>query len=230
VGNRENITNYLSESVSQQKENSRERFLYNSIPVIIKDFPPEGVDLDSVFKQIESRLPRWFFNQVDVIYIGEFDMFIEREVEAVYEDGAIFVFNEQPTEEDFIETIGHELAHAIEETLPQGIYDDGKLEAEFLGKRKRLHGILSAEGYECSRGDFLNSDFSERFDDFLYREVGYPVLTSLTSGLFMSPYAATSLREYFANGFEWFFLKDQSLMLKKISPMLYYKLDNLSNL
>lgn len=230
MSNRENITNYLSESVSRQKENSRERFLYNSIPVIIKDFPPEGVDLESVFKQIESRLPRWFFNQVDVIYIGEFDMFIEREVEAVYEDGAIFVFNEQPTEEDFIESIGHELAHAIEEVLAQGIYDDGRLESEFLGKRKRLYGILSSEKYDCIRGDFLNPDFSERFDDFLYREVGYPVLTSLTSGLFMSPYAATSLREYFANGFEWFFLKDQSLMLKKISPMLYYKLDNLSNL
>ena len=230
MSSRENITNYLSESVARQKNNSRERFLYNSIPVIIKDFPPEDVDLDSVFKQIEARLPRWFFNQVDVIYIGEFDMFIEREVEAVYEDGAIFVFNEQPTEEDFIESIGHELAHSIEEVLAQGIYDDGKLEIEFLGKRKRLYGILSAEGYKCTIEDFIKLGFSEDFDDFLYREVGYPVLTSLTSGLFMSPYAATSLREYFANGFEWFFLKDQSLMLKKISPILYYKLDNLSNL
>ena len=75
----------------------------------------------------------------------------------------------------------------------------------------------------------MDVEYRDAFDHFLYKEVGYPLLSSLTAGLFMSPYAATSLREYFANGFEWFFLKDQQTYLKQISPVLYNKLDKLAN-
>ena len=165
-----------------------------------------------------------------MVYIGTFDMFIKRQVEAVYEDGAIYVFNEQLTSEDFVESIGHEIAHALEAQMPEEIYGDHRLEAEFVGKRRRLRDVLVAHGYQYTEGSFLDSEYREAFDQFLYKDVGYPVLTSLTSGLFMSPYAATSLREYFANGFEWFFLKGEKTFLKKISPMLYYKLDILSNM
>jgi Mlc titration factor MtfA (ptsG expression regulator) len=45
----------------------------------------------------------------------------------------------------------------------------------------------------------------------------------LIGGLFPSPYAATSLREYFAIGFEYYYLKDRS-QLKKECPFLYNKL------
>ena len=39
-------------------------------------------------------------------------------------------------------------------------------------------------------------------------------------GLFASPYGATSLREYFANGFEKYFL-GEAQHVKEVSPMLY---------
>jgi len=230
MGNRNNIQDYVSKSLKEQNQNSRERTLFNSIPVIIKDFPPDGVNIDAVLTELETRIPLWFFQEVDVIYIGTFDMFIERQVEAVYEDGAIYVFNEQPTQEDFIESIGHEIAHALETQVPEDIYGDLQIETEFMGKRRRLRDILVAHGYQYTEGSFLDPEYRDAFDHFLYKEVGYPVLTTLSSGLFMSPYAATSLREYFANGFEWFFLKNEKLFLKKISPMLYYKLDILSNM
>jgi len=48
-------------------------------------------------------------------------------------------------------------------------------------------------------------------------------------GLFVSPYAATSLREYFAIGFEEYHLKDR-VYLKKISPKLYFKIEELLEL
>ena len=41
-----------------------------------------------------------------------------------------------------------------------------------------------------------------KIDDFLYKDVGYALLNNLVMGLFPSAYAATSLREYFARGFE----------------------------
>ena len=48
-------------------------------------------------------------------------------------------------------------------------------------------------------------------------------------GLFISPYAATSLREYFATGFEAYYMgkKDQ---LDKISPVLYDTIDKIHHL
>ena len=55
----------------------------------------------------------------------------------------------------------------------------------------------------------------------------YPILGMYTSNLFYSPYAATSLREYFANGFEAFFMGEDIQRLKKVSPILYNKITGL---
>ena len=61
-------------------------------------------------------------------------------------------------------------------------------------------------------------------DDFLYKEVGYETLWKVINGLFISPYAATSLEEYFCKGMEEYFLGKSSL-LKSISPQLFKKLE-----
>ena len=45
----------------------------------------------------------------------------------------------------------------------------------------------------------------------------------MTVNLFCSPYGATSIREYFANGFEFYFVKNRKLV-KTVSPQLYKKL------
>ena len=49
----------------------------------------------------------------------------------------------------------------------------------------------------------------------------------VTAGIFIRPYAAISLREYFATGFEAYYLGKQN-ELEKISPMLYDKINDLS--
>jgi Mlc titration factor MtfA (ptsG expression regulator) len=49
----------------------------------------------------------------------------------------------------------------------------------------------------------------------------------MTVGLFCSPYGATSIREYFANAFEYYFIKDPKYV-KKVSPRVYVKINQLS--
>jgi len=73
---------------------------------------------------------------------------------------------------------------------------------------------------------FLNPEYNAQFDKYLYEVLGYPLLTSLSMGLFVSPYAVTSLREYFSTGFEEYFLKDRNY-LKNISPAIYNKIEGL---
>ena len=70
---------------------------------------------------------------------------------------------------------------------------------------------------------------SIEFDNLLYKEIGYPILANLTSGLFVSPYGATSIREYFANAFEHYFLNDLT-SVKLISPTAYDKIQELLEL
>jgi multisubunit Na+/H+ antiporter MnhB subunit len=74
---------------------------------------------------------------------------------------------------------------------------------------------------------FFNPEYSEEFDEFLYMLVGYPVLTTLTNNLFVSPYGATSLREYFANAFEEYFGRSNFRTVKLISPAISDKIEML---
>ena len=182
-----------------------------------------------VVDKLIRLIPPHLFHGVDTILVGEFDLFHKNNTNAVYEDGAIYVSNLQSNNEDMVDDIVHELAHSVEEVAFDEIYGDNLVEREFLGKRKRLLDILSQEGYTIYNNNFMNPNYSQEFDEFLYQDIGYPALQGLTMGLFASPYAATSLREYFADGFEEYFLRDRGY-LKKISPFLFDKLENITEI
>jgi len=223
----DDISSYIKKS-SKLLENKNLVF-FNKIQVFIKDSLPEDFDLNYVLRKIESVLPYYYVNNIDTLYIGQFGELIERETNAAYKDGALYVTNDQDDEEDMIDDVVHEIAHAVEELAGEEIYADDKIEVEFLGKRKRLASILKSENYDISQYNFLDSQYSKKFDMFLYKEVGYPLMTSLTMGLFISPYAATSLREYFARGFEEYYIGDKKY-LTNVSPSVYNKIEYLDNL
>jgi len=221
--NKTKMDNYIRESL----EEGVEKLLFRRIVVYIKDPLPEDFDLDYVLSEVQKAVPEHLTYGVDSIFVGQFDDIEDRELDALYQDGAIYTTNKQQSEDDMIDDIVHELSHANEETYAALIYADGKIENEFLGKRKKLLDILKAEGYNVSIDTFMNTEYSKDFDMFLYKEVGYEKLTMFTMGLFVSPYGATSLREYFANGFEHYFLHDLNYV-KIISPAVYEKVDGIT--
>ena len=216
------VNNYIEESL----RNSPEKLFFNKATVFVKDPLPENVNIDRVLSLIEKRVPEHLAFGIDMVYIGQFQEFDDRDVNAVYKDGAIYVTNEQSDEKDMIDDIIHEIAHACEDTYHSLIYADDKIQNEFVGKRRKLFEILKTEGYKVSLEDFLNTEYSREFDEFLYQEVGYDKLTFFTMGLFVSPYGATSYREYFANGFEHYFLNEPQYV-KVVSPAVYEKVDGL---
>ena len=208
--------------------NEKNISLHGVVPVIVKDeLLNDGISLSSIISKIENIVPQYFIHGLDSIYVGEFDQFGDRGINAFYDDGSLYISNVQDDENDMIDDIVHEVAHHVEENHGMDIYSDGRLEKEFLGKRKKLYYLLDAEGFDVSLMDFLKSDFSREFDEFLSQKVGYPTLANITQGLFYSPYGATSLREYFANGFENFHIKKDYNYLQIMSPVLYNKIENL---
>ena len=92
----------------------------------------------------------------------------------------------------------------------------------------RLHDLIAQkynlEKYELSYFDFINTEFDKKMDTFLYKTVGYEKMTNMAPSLFIRPYAATSVREYFATGFEDYYLEG-GLKLKNISPVLYSRIE-----
>ena len=214
-------------SSEQARKELGEHSLFGKVNVYTLQPLPDHIDLEYIIETLEKKIPSVFFHDIDSIFIGYFKEFAERDINAFYSDGALFITNEQMTEEDLLDDIVHETAHAVERMFPEYIYDE-LLEAEFAGKRKRLFQRLKSDGWGVDLDDFVQVGYSKHFDDFLYKEVGYPVLSAHTTDLFNSPYGATSIQEYWANGFEGFFLKSPQ-RIEKISPEIYNKITTLIN-
>ena len=170
--------------------------VYFKDPVENKD-----VNVERVISKLEAKIPPHLFADIEMIIIGWFDEFAERDI--------------------------NEIAHATESEYGYNIYADEKIKDEFLRKRKHLHDILWSHGYKAPLSFFMDPEFSQEFDDFLHKKVGYEKLSPLLQGLFVSAYAATSLREYYATAFTEYYMDSNHNFLKNVSPQVYKKINNL---
>lgn len=195
------------------------------IHVYVKDpINNENVDLEKVVAHLEGTLPEHLLGEIEMIIVGNFPEFERRKLNAFYDGGTIYVSPDQDNDDDLYDDLVHETAHSIEQPYGALIYQNGKLEQEFLEKRRNLHKVLWQLGYKIPENVFLNPEYNEEFDMFLLDKVGYDKLETLTQGIFISPYATTSLQEYFATGFTEYFLDSNHSYLKQVSPQLYKKL------
>jgi len=220
--NRLNIEDIIKKSLTEQKTLQKEYHLFGKLVYVQEPFVGD-VNIQSVIEEIESSIPSYLFEEIDTVIVGTFDFLDERDLEAIYKDGAIYISSRIINNRDLLENILHETAHSLESSIGYFIYGDSELSSEFLGKRIRLKSILAASGIE-TQYNFSDTEYNPDFDMFLYEEIGYPTLRALTDGLFHTPYAITSLREYWASGFEDYFLGDREL-LKRISPRLFSKIE-----
>jgi len=209
-----------------QENNNKVNNFYTStgIHVYVKDPLTNGLDMEEIVSVVENRIPKKFLAEVEMMIVGDLEEFEDRKINAMYKDGCLYITNEQDDADDLIDDIIHEIAHSLEEPFGLEIYGDKKLSSEFLNKRGQLRSILWAHDYKTQLNFFMNTEYDIEFDDFLLNKVGYDKLSILMQGLFISPYAATSLREYFATGFTDFFMEPDHRLLKSVSPILYKKI------
>lgn len=219
----------MREYILEKVRNTPRYFSFGGIEVEQVDDTPDDIDVQKVLSVVERHFPRHYFQNLDKVRIEHLEEFDERNVTAVYQDGIFYITNKQQSEEDLLDDVIHEFAHHIESLYTQEIYGDQAIQKEFLKKREQLKFELRSEGYWTDDYDFRNLKFDEKFDDFLYKRVGKTMLRMVTSGLFVRPYGSVSLREYFATGFEAYYLGKQE-ELQKISPVLYSRINEIHNL
>jgi len=201
-----------------------EYYIYH-VPVFVIDDTQPVVDIPTFCEEVESYVPARLMSNIEVVYIGNFKELENRN--AAFSNGGIYMTCTEPTTFDMVENFVHEVAHSLEALHGLELYSKD-LRDEFLGKRNRLYHILSSEGYHINPLLYSFTEYNKKFDNFLANEVGYPTLLTLTMGLFVSPYGATSLQEYFANGFEKYFL-DNPRTVRDTSPVLYKKIEEIIN-
>ena len=212
---------WIRESIKKGKR-MRDHYNVNGVVIFIKDPLPDHIDASFVFEYIATRIPFYFLDNVEIIYIGIFPEMKERNINAFFENDAIFVTNDQDDEMDLIDDLVHEISHAVEKKVGDLIYGDGMFQREFIAKRKRLSSLLS-QNYTVPSDFNINFDYDRAIDDFLHRDVGYDVLNQVSVGIFPSAYAATSISEYWALGFEEMFLGDPQ-KTRSMCPVLYNRL------
>ena len=217
------LTNFVKDSSLNSRRNSNHHILFGTVNMYILDPLPNNIDVLAVIDRVEEVIPAHIAQRTEGIYVGNFKEFVEKQVNAMYRDGTIYISNDQDDNEDMLDDIIHEFAHAAEDIYAREIYEDNKIQTEFLGKRKRLRDML--DQYEYLNGtdvSFNDLEFTKELDDFLYNDIGYEKLENFCMGLFTRPYAVTSIREYFATAFEECLLGDGDYV-KKLSPMAYKK-------
>jgi len=212
---------WIHESIKRSKK-MKDHFNLNGVSVVIKDRLPDDVDPEFILNYISSRVPFYLTQNVEMIYVGQFPEMKERDINAYYENDAIYITNKQDDEMDMIEDIIHEISHAVEQHNQEFIYGDGGLQREFIAKRKRLSALLSQK-YDVPSDFNINFEYDRPIDDFLFRDVGYDALNQICVGIFPSAYACTSVSEYWAKGFEEVFLGDKD-GFKEMCPVLYKRL------
>jgi hypothetical protein len=225
------MRNYLKKA--HQKTNDEQLNFYTPLGIHVYIQQPllnDSVDLESVVNKVESILPAHLLSEVEMIIVGWFEEFEKQDINAFYKDGALYISNIQDDEADMCDDIIHEVAHAIEESSGYTIYADNKIKDEFLRKRQYLHDILWKHGYKAPIEFFTNLEYNKEFDEFLHKKIGYNKLSGWITGLFISPYAATALREYFATGFtDYYMHPDEHRYLQKVSPAVYKKIITLQD-
>ena len=223
------LKDYIFQKQQKLMEQQTDFYTSTGWHVFFKD-PVENVDVEKVVSKVESSIPEHLLSEVEMIIIGWFDEFEERSLNAFYDSGTLYVSNIQDDFMDMYDDMIHEISHSLEEPHGYFLYGDKKIEDEFLRKRKYLHDIVWKMGFKTPLAVFMDPEYNEEFDMFLYEKIGYDKLSTAVAGVFVSPYAATSLREYFATGFTEFYLHpDEHGFLQKVSPELYKKLVLLQN-
>ena len=223
------LIKHLTERHQTSQQKNSDFYTPTGIHVYFKEPVASEIDVENVVAKLESKLPSHLLEEIEMIIVGWFKEFEERDINAFYDGGTIYVSNLQDDEDDMYDDLVHEVAHSIESPHGYYLYADEKIKNEFLAKRAMLHDILWNMGYKTPKSFFNEIEYNQEFDDFLHKKVGYDKLARVMQGLFINVYAATSLREYFATAFTDFYLDSNHNFLQKVSPAVYEKLINIQN-
>ena len=155
------------------------------IHVYFKDqMHDHSVDVEKVVTRLESLIPTQLLSEVEMIIIGHFDEFDERNINAFYKDGALHISNLQMDEDGLLDDMIHETAHAVEIAYGQQIYADSKIKDEFLRKRNHLSDVVNGIFISPYSPTSLREYFATGFTEFYMHPNNHGFLKKTSPALY----------------------------------------------
>ena len=124
---------YIKASHKRINEEVTNFYTQTGIHVYFKDqLYNDKIDVEKAVSRLESLVPTQLLTEIEMIIIGHFDEFEERDITAFYKDGALHISNIQNDENELLEDMVHETAHAVETAYGYEIYADLKIKKRTL--------------------------------------------------------------------------------------------------
>ena len=216
----------LVEHIRKRHSKNVPKALKGNVEIHVDDALPEEIDINKFIETVERVLPSHFFRHINTIKIGNYDFLLKNNLKSYYKNGNIYILAAETSLRDLLYDLFHEIAHSLEKPYHDLIYGDGALEKEFLNKRETFERFLNVYFPETQKYSFKNTKYNKEFDELLHKRIGYDRLRQFSDGIFVSPYAATSLREYFATGLE-NYIEGNRENLDRLCPILYNRIKSL---
>tara|TARA_R100000005_G_C4962711_1_gene178761 strand:+ start:107 stop:799 length:693 start_codon:yes stop_codon:yes gene_type:complete len=207
----------------------QENVSINQVDIDIDSEIPDNVNVAKVLTTFRGSLPKGYFKKLNGIKVLNLEEFDQRNISAKYsaDDRILYISAErQDSNADMLDDLLHEMGHHAETLYGDFIYGDGAIKDEFIMKRMQLRFELGSDGYDYAQFDFKDVEYNPELDDYLYKRIGKEKLKMMTAGMFIRPYQSLSIREYFAVGFEQFYLGNHKT-LHRDCPVLYKRVSEL---
>jgi len=217
------------EYINRTSKVIQENMSINQVSIDIDSELPDDVNVAKVLTTFRGSLPKGYFKKLNGIRVVDLKEFDQRNISAKYsvDDKILYISaNRQDNNNDMLDDLIHEMGHHAETLYGDFIYGDGAIKDEFIMKRMQLRFELGSDGYDYTQFDFKNTQFNPELDVFLYKRVGKEKLKMMTAGMFVRPYQSLSLQEYFAVGFEQYYLGNHKT-LHRDCPVLYKRVEEL---
>ena len=109
---------HLKQKQKQIQEMRSDFYTSRGTHVYFKDdLTNDEIDVEEIIAQVESALPEHLLSELEMIVVGWFDEFEDRNINAFYKDGTLYISNIQDDEDDMYDDIIHEIAHSLESAL-----------------------------------------------------------------------------------------------------------------
>ena len=108
----------LIENLKQKQKKLTDFYTSRGLHVYFREpLLNDEIDVEKVISNVESKLPKHLTSEVEMVIFGQFDEFAERNINAAYKDGALYISNFQDDEADLYDIIkGARLIEQMEKT------------------------------------------------------------------------------------------------------------------
>ena len=111
---------------------------------------PSHINVSEIVSELKSLLPYELYSGLEGIYVGTFKELEQRNVQAIFKDGVIYLSSHKNNPKIDMETIlkhiVHEIGHLVEDRFANDVYGDQNIEIEYLTKKRNLVNILKSNG------------------------------------------------------------------------------------